>query len=259
MELIDYSLLDIQPVLDIMFHPRPDWRPPPRGASDHRFPAPDGTNLAGRLYAYDPASPSILFFHGNGEVASDYDTAAHLYNEIGTNLFVADFRGYGQSEGTPTVASMVSDSHAVLDGFTNLLQENGSTGPLFVMGRSLGAYSAVELAARHPTRIKGLIAESGTASIGRALSWFGLEGDPAVQELAAKHEEKVGNITIPLLILHGATDNLVPISLAEELYESVSSADKRFVKIPGAGHNDIMIVGLRQYFTAIRDFIADNG
>ena len=61
-----------------------------------------------------------------------------------------------------------------------------------------------------------------------------------------------------MLILHGVEDTLVPIDLAEELYESVSSADKRFVKIPGAGHNDIMIVGLQQYFTAIRDFIADN-
>ena len=259
MEQIDYSLLDIPPILEVMFHPRPDWRPPPPGASDHRLPAPDGTNLAGRLYYHGRTSPSILFFHGNGEVASDYDTAAHLYNEIGINLFVADFRGYGQSEGTPTISNMVSDSHAVLDGFTNLLEEKGVAGPLFVMGRSLGSYPAVELAAQHPSRIRGLIAESGTASVGRALSWFGLEGDPTIQELAAKHEEKVNSISIPLLILHGAVDTLVPISLAEELYESVSSVDKRFVKIPGAGHNDIMIVGLQQYFTAIRDFITDNG
>ena len=155
MEQLDYSPLDIPPILEVMFHPRPDWRPPPDGASDHRLPTPDGINLAGRLYPHEQASPSILFFHGNGEVASDYDTAAHLYNEIGINLFVADFRGYGQSEGTSTISNMVSDSHAVLDGFTNLLRGEGRrTGPLFVMGRSLGSYSAVELAAQHPSRIK---------------------------------------------------------------------------------------------------------
>ncbi|MFQ5874352.1 MAG: alpha/beta hydrolase, partial [Dehalococcoidia bacterium] len=243
MEQIDYSLLDVPEILQFMFYPRADWRPPPPSATDHSWSVEDRVSLSGRFYSHDKGSPSILFFHGNGEVASDYDGIAPLYNQIGVNLFVADYRGYGTSEGSPTVSSLVSDSHATLDAVEEILKEGGYVGALYVMGRSLGSYCAVELAAQYPSRIRGLIAESGTANVSRILSYFNLDRDPAVKELARKHREKVRSITLPLLIIHGAADSLVPIELARELYETVSSAEKRFVTIRGAGHNDVLAVG----------------
>ena len=255
MEKLDYSLLDVPEILQFMFYPRTDWRPPPPGATDHSLPAGDDVNLSGRFYPHDKGSPSILFFHGNGEVASDYDGIAPLYHQIGVNLFVADYRGYGKSEGSPTISNLVSDSHATLDALEEILMEGGFGGKLYAMGRSLGSYCAVELAAHHPSRINGLIAESGTANVSRILSYFNLDRDPAVKELERKHQEKVRSIILPLLIIHGAADSLVPIELARELYATVSSAEKRFVTIPGAGHNDVLAVGMEQYFQAIKEFV----
>ena len=79
LERPDYSLLDTPAIIQFMFYPRPDWYPPPPGATDHEFPAQDGTILAGRFHPHSKGSPSVLFFHGNGEVASEYDGIAGLY------------------------------------------------------------------------------------------------------------------------------------------------------------------------------------
>ncbi|MEE9198357.1 MAG: alpha/beta fold hydrolase [Dehalococcoidia bacterium] len=255
MEQPDYTLLDIPEIIQFMFYPRADWQPPPPGATDHRFPVGEGVHLTGRLYPHSEDAPSILFFHGNGEVASDYDDIAPLYHEAGVNLFVVDYRGYGRSEGTPTVSTMVSDTHAIMDAFCGILDREGYAGRVYVMGRSLGAYCAVELAARYPSRIEGLITESGSAAISRVLSYFDLRRDPAVDELEQRHREKVRGITIPLLVIHGDQDTLVPIELGRDLYDSVSSAEKRFVTIEGAGHNDIMDIGRKRYFQAIKEFV----
>lgn len=256
MEQPDYSLLDAPEIIQFMFYPRADWRPPPPGASDHTFPAHDGVLLAGRFYPNDKDSPSILFFHGNGEVASDYDGVASLYNQIGINLFVAEFRGYGKSDGSPMVSHLVTDSHATLDAFEALLAQGNYRGRVYVMGRSLGSYCIVELAAHYSSRIDGMISESGSANISRVMSYFNLDQGPEIDDLDKKHWNKVRSITTPLLIIHGDMDTLVPMERARELYEAVSSTEKRFVTIHGAEHNDIMTVGIEQYFQAIREFVS---
>ena len=259
MDQLDYSFLDIPEILRFMFSPRADWTSPPPGVTDHSFAVQDGVHLSGRIYPHGKDSPSILFFHGNGEVASDYDGIAPLYNRIEVNLFVVDYRGYGKSDGTPTVTDMASDSHFTLDAFCRILEQDGYLGPVYVMGRSLGAYSAIELAAEYPSRIKGVITESGSTSITRAVSRFSLFRGLDMAELDKKHREKVRSIITPLLIIHGDRDTLVPIELARELYETVGSTEKRFVTIQGAGHNDILAVGMEQYFQAIRKFVFDSG
>ena len=251
----DYTLLDIPEILQSVFYPRADWRLPPSGASDHSFLVGQDIHLSGRFYPHGKDSPSVLFFHGNGEVASDYDGIAPFYHQIGINLFVADYRGYGKSEGTPTISTMVSDTHSTFESFCGIMKRDRYTGGIYVIGRSLGAYCAIELAACYPSKIEGFISESGSASIGRDLSYFNLRHDPAVDELQAQHWEKVCSITIPLLVIHGDQDTIVPMERSKELYDAVSSVDKRFVTIKGAGHNDLMAMGIDRYFQAIKEFI----
>ena len=255
MERPDYTILDVPVILRFAFSPRPDDRPPPPGASDHTFAAEDGTVLAGRFFPCDKASPSILFFHGNGEVAPDYDDIAPLYSRIGVNLFVSEFRGYGKSEGKPTISNMVTDSVAVLQAFQSILKEQGYTGAVYVLGRSVGTYCAVELAASCSDQLEGFIAESGSANITGVMHYLGLSKSPEVVKLDRQHWARVKSIDIPLLVIHGGADTLVPIERARELYEGVGSTDKTFVTIKGAGHNDIMAVDPQQYFQSIRDFV----
>lgn len=88
----DYSLLDLTPAGRSMFYPRRDWWPPPVGATDHSIPVDEGVAVAVRFYRYSVIAPTILFFHGNGEVAPEYDETAQFYRQIGVNLIVADYR-----------------------------------------------------------------------------------------------------------------------------------------------------------------------
>ena len=81
--------------------------------------------------------PSILYFHGNGETVDSHDWIAPFYNRIGTNLFVSDYRGYGASDGEPTISNMVSDAGIIFRSFREKLREEGFKDSLFVMGRSL--------------------------------------------------------------------------------------------------------------------------
>ena len=238
-----------------MFYPRPDSSPPPTGALDHTFPSHDGVQLCGRFFPEDKDRPTILFFHGNGEVAPEYDAISSLYNHIGLNLFVTDYRGYGKCQGEPSVSTLVEDSHTALAALETFLSENGYAPSIYVMGRSLGAYCAVEIAAGAREKVKGMIIESGSANVGGMPERLGIAETPVISQLLQDHWARVQSIDTPLLIIHGDRDFLVPISHPQDLYEAVSSTDKTFFTIPGAGHNDIMFVDTDAYFRAIRDFI----
>ena len=173
-EQLDYSVLDRPEILQVVFYPRQDWTPPPFGARDYMVDVEPGTRVSCRFYPSSSDGPCILYFHGNGEVASEYDSIAPLYNRLGIGLFVADFRGYGRSDGTPTFASMAADAHVIFRFFSDTVRSSDSTNQLFVMGRSLGCRSALELAFQESDKITGLIVESGASGVARMASRFGL-------------------------------------------------------------------------------------
>ena len=253
---VQYSLLDSPELIRYIFYPRKDWTEPPPGAADYLVPVEADLSIACRFYEVAAASACFLFFHGNGEVASDYDSIAPIYNSEGINLFVADYRGYGLSGGNPTFSSMVADSHFVFHYFRNLLAASSDGGPLFVMGRSLGSDCALELAAKYPEDIRGLILESGSAHPGRLLRRFSIPVLPhELEELERASLDRVKFIILPVLVIHGEYDTLIPVSHAIDFYENVGSRDKELVIIPGAGHNDIMLIGMKQYISAIGEFV----
>ncbi len=72
---------------------------------------------------------------------SDYDDIGPVYNSCGLNLLAADYRGYGKSTGVPTVRAMLGDAHVIFREVQRWLKEKGMSGPLFIMGRSLGSVS----------------------------------------------------------------------------------------------------------------------
>ena len=250
----DYALLDRAGAASIFF-PRPDSRPPPAGATDHLIEVEPGIAVAARFYVLSPSHPTILYFHGNGEIASDYDDIAPLYHQAGVNLFVTEFRGYGRSAGRPSVAHLVSDARPLAERFHATLDEQGFDERRFVMGRSLGSQPALEIAARAGDRFRGLIIESGAASIRRLLARVGLADSGEGATLAALHEAKIRGIRLRALLIHGEQDDLVPLAQAAELYDLLSGTDRTLVVIPGAGHNDLLWLGHRPYFEAIRSLV----
>ena len=198
MNRLDYTPLDLPQITHYMFYPRPDSSPPPTGALDHTFPSHDGVQLCARFFPNDKKNPTILFFHGNGEVAPEYDDISSLYNHIGLNLFVADYRGYGKCQGEPSVSALVEDSHTALAALETLLSETGYAPSIYVMGRSLGAYCAVEIAAGAREKIRGMIIESGSANVGGMPQRLGIAETPVISQLLQDHWARVRSIDTPL-------------------------------------------------------------
>ena len=195
-----------------------------------------------------------MYFHGNGEVIGDHDGIASLYHSIGANLFVFEFRGYGRSTGTPSMEHLVADGAACGQMALDTLDADGFDGDRFVMGRSLGANPALEVAARIDG-YRGLILESGAGNIGRFLMRFGLGTDPDLERLVADHEVKLASITMPTLIIHGLADDLVPVDNALATAELLTASDVTTELVEGAGHNDLLYVDARRYIGAIAELI----
>jgi fermentation-respiration switch protein FrsA (DUF1100 family) len=249
------SVLDRPEVLRVLFHPRRETGAPPPQAEDLLIPVADGERVGARLHLRQPAAPTLLFFHGNGEIVADYDDLGPLYNRLGLNFLPVDYRGYGRSSGRPSVAGMLRDCHAVLAFVEQRMAAGDLRGPLILMGRSLGSASVLELAAAAPGRIDGLIVESGFAYAAPLLRLLGV--DP--QAIGFDDARGFGNLAKiaaypgPTLIIHAEFDHIIPFSDGKALFEASPDEDKRLLKVAGADHNDILLRGGDAYLAAVRD------
>lgn len=259
---IDYGPLDRPEVLMFLFHPRKEWGGSrPLGSTDILIPVEQDVVVGGRFHMKDKASPSILFFHGNGEIVADYDELGPHYNELGMNFLPVDYRGYGRSTGEPTVTAMMRDGHVLFGFVTRWLKENGFHGPLIVMGRSLGSASALELAAAYGDRIDGLVVESGFAYAGPLLSLLGIHARAIGfrEEEGFRNTDKIRAFKKPTLVIHAEFDHIIPFSDGQALYDASGAPEKTLVMIPGANHNDIFVRGLSQYLQAVKELTQKAG
>src|SRR5262245_14098853 len=121
----DFSVLDRPEILSMLFYPRPDSSVASPPARDLMIPVAGHIAVHARWHPLAPAAPAVLFFHGNGEVAGEYDDLAPVYHRFGMSLFIADYRGYGRSGGRPTVGTMLADALALADAFHDTLDADG--------------------------------------------------------------------------------------------------------------------------------------
>lgn len=253
-----YSFLDQPSLLKFLFYPRRDHTPPGPNAYDIMTTIEENVQICSRFYLHEKDAPWILYFHGNGEVVSDYDGIAPLYHEQGVNLVVADYRGYGASSGSPTFSSLVEDAHPLFRSVREELAGNDMKGDIWIMGRSMGSIPALELAANYQEELNGLIIESGFACPVRLIKHLGLPVEiEGIDKIEEESDRKVRSITLPVLLLHGEEDRLVPLEEAEDLEQRLNSKNLELVSIPRAGHNDIMFVGRRDYFEQFGKFISN--
>ncbi len=256
-----HPILDQPQVLRALFHPRRDYglAPPPPGMRLVAVEVEAGVTVGGRLYPAFREAPAILYFHGNGEIAADYDDVAPSYTRLGITLLVMGYRGYGRSDGRPTASHLLADAVTVFDAVGHVFEGNGLTPPqLYVMGRSLGSAAAIEVALHAGQRLAGLIVESGFADTFALLARLGVRVQGVDEDRDGfGNPAKMGQVTTRTLIIHGQDDVLIPASEGRELHHCCAAPDKRLVLIPGAGHNDLMMVGMSQYSEAIRTFVYD--
>ena len=253
---IDYSHMDRPEILMGLFHPRPEYGSIAGTADtiDVSIPVEGNIVVAGRFHMAAKSAPNILFFHGNGEIASDYDELGPVYHRLGMNFLVVDYRGYGRSSGRPTVTTMMRDCDAIFEFTKGWLGENGFGGAFIVMGRSLGSASALELISRHKDRINGLVLESSFANTGTLLEFLGVNASEIgfSEEKGFRNLEKIRAWDKAALIIHAEFDHFFPFSEAQALYDACPSPCKTLLKVPGANHNDIFMRGFDSYMKAVK-------
>ena len=251
----DYSFLDVPEVLDYIFYPRPEYRSPgPPVGEDLLIPVEGDVRLGARFHGAGGALPTLLFFHGNGEIVADYDDLAPFFTQAGANFLPVDYRGYGRSSGRPTVSAMMEDCHAVFDFAQTWLRQKGYSGPVIAAGRSLGSASALELAStRGYPAVRGLFLESGLARVSRLLDLLGIDPEEIGfrEEHGFRNLEKIRGYTGPTLIIHGEEDQLISVANAHALFEESGAPDKRLLVIPGADHNSVLYHGMEEYQAAL--------
>ncbi len=256
---MNLSTLDRPEILSVIFHPRPELGAAPvaNHIQNHLIQVDKQVDIGARFYTASPASANILFFHGNGEIVADYDQLGPVFNNLGINLLAVDYRGYGRSNGNPSIRAMMSDCHIIFDYVSRWMMKNEYTGPLIVMGRSLGSACALELAAERGDQINGLIIESGFAFAAPLLRLLGVD----IDGIGFKETEGFANLDKivkylgPTLIIHAEYDHIIPFSDGMALFKASKAQDKGLLKIPNANHNDIFMHALDDYLHAVQKFV----
>ena len=173
-----------------------------------------------------------------------------------------DYRGYGLSQGEPSLSAILDDGRAAWSYFTETLGLPASQ--IIVMGRSLGSIPALEIASGVGRACRGVIIESGIAGFSRwieamepMLLGMGLDFQELSRELAQAldHEAKVKKIQCPLLILHTEGDIIVPSWNARELYSWADPARTTLKIFPLGDHNTIFFINAAEYFQTLGEFI----
>jgi pimeloyl-ACP methyl ester carboxylesterase len=246
------SLFDTRDFNERLFFPRADRSPPPDGAIELAVDVEGNATLHVRWHPGPAGAPTLLLFHGNGEVVSDYDRSAADFARAGVGLAVMDYRGYGRSTGTPTLRTTLADAVTVLEH----VRARVAT-PLIVMGRSLGSACAAELYGRLPDGVLGFVLESGSVDLVALVRRRGLVPPTrldAPDRTTFDPVPKLGRGRAPLLVLHGDDDEVIDPAEAVRAHEAAGTALKQLVLVPGRGHNDISqsIV----YWDALTTFVA---
>lgn len=253
-------LIDNPTISNVIFYPRKTKIPEKLESNTKvlKFDITDNISIGGFFFGTKKEKPTILLFHGNGEIASDYQYISHLFLESNVNLAVVDFRGYGFSSGEPYFTSLISDAMPIYNAFRDWMAEMNYIDSLFVQGRSLGSVCAAEIGAHNPPNLRGVIFESGFASIFNMMTNLFRVSSPYLTPDSLKeysNDIRVQKFQVPTLLIHGTTDWIIPYSESQLLYQNLPpSIEKKLVLINEAGHNNILSFK-QEYFLPLSDFI----
>jgi len=217
------------------------------------FVTEDNIKLHGWFIPNKNAKGTLLFFHGNaGNISHRLDSIA-IFHRLELNVFIIDYRGYGQSEGKITEKGTYRDAEAAWNYLNHTQGISGKE--IIIFGRSLGASIASWLAGKH--RPAALIIESGftsVASMGQRFYPF----LPVRWLTHIKYDTKkyVKNISCPVMVAHSKHDEIIPYDEGREIF-AAAAGEKQFLEMQG-GHNDGFIVSGTSYVKGLKSFINKN-
>ena len=214
--------------------------------------APDGAKIMHWSAKAKPGKPTLLYFHGNAGALADRKPRFERFMGEGWGVFMMAYRSYGGSEGSPTETDNVADAVRAYD---HLAARGLKPADIVLYGESLGTGVAAQVASQR--RAAGLVLEApytSTVAVG-ALQYPFL---PVASAMLDRYETDkiIGTVGIPLLILHGAKDRVIPVAMGRKLFE-LAKEPKRYVEFPEGFHSDLYInrnealVPLRAWIAAL--------
>ncbi len=208
---------------------------------------PDGETIIAWYGKAQPGQPTLLYFHGNGGALETRRERIRKYMNRGRGMFMMSYRGYSGSTGKPSEVANVADAKLAYEA---LLKEGVKSQDIIIYGESLGSGVAVQVALEKEAQ--GLILDSPYTSIadrGAEIYWW----LPVQYMMTDKYESRsyIGQLKLPLFILHGELDDVVPVEMGRKLFE-LANEPKEIVTLKDAGHADHWQHGS---FEAINDWI----
>jgi fermentation-respiration switch protein FrsA (DUF1100 family) len=221
-----------------------------KGVEERVLETPDGERLVAWYGEARPGRPTLLYFHGNGGgLAMRAERIADFMAE-GWGVYMLSWRGYSGSSGRPTEADNVADARLA---YGALLREGVAPGSIVVFGESLGSGIAVRIAAER--KVAGVILDAPYTSVvdvGAAAYPF----LPVRALLIDRYEttKYIAKVKVPLLILHGEQDAVVPVAMGRELAR-LANEPKRLVTFPDGGHTvdgEESLAAMRSWMRGLR-------
>lgn len=201
-----------------------------------------------------PKRGVLLYLHGNGDNIGGNITHAQLFQQLGWDVFLIDYRGYGRSKGKfPSEARVYHDAQIAWD----YLREQKGIQPqdIFIYGHSLGGAIAIELAVRNP-QAAGLIVESSFTSIRNMVNFRSIYRIFPIELILHQRFDslsKIESLQMPLLLIHGIEDRIVPARMSQTLYDA-ATVPKKLLLVPYANHNNVASVSGEEYLQTWLDF-----
>lgn len=223
------------------------------GYQDVELVTEDDIKLHGWFIPNEKAKGTVLFFHGNAGNISHRLESIQLFHRLELDVFIIDYRGYGQSQGKATEAGTYRDAEAAWHYLVKARGKNAQQ--IVIFGRSLGASIGAWLASKYDPA--ALIVESGFASVpsmaGRLYPFLPVRWLTHFEYDTKKY---VGNIACPVLVVHSRDDEIIPFEEGREIFAAAAAA-RQFLEISG-GHNDGFMTSGSTYIEGLKSFIDAN-
>ena len=216
----------------------------------HRVESTDGCTLDAWHVCPDEPTASVIYFHGSG---GNLGTAAEtfaMYYMCGLEVFGFDYRGYGESNGSPTEEGVYADGLAAVEYFMQHLKSDDR--PVIYIGRSLGGPVAAFVSRKEEPG--GLILEATFPSKNSLVSNRKIL---RLVKLFMKYRFTTADYlqghSFPVMVVHGDKDSTVPLKQGYELFNKLTGP-RSFLRIPGAGHSDLHSKDTELYLDSIVSF-----
>jgi pimeloyl-ACP methyl ester carboxylesterase len=201
---------------------------------EHFVTMEDGAEINALHFKKDSSKGLILYFHGNAGNLHRWGDVVTPYVDMGYDVLIMDYRGYGKSTGKRSYNALLSDADRMYEFALNYVDEE----QLIVFGRSIGSSFASHVAGKfNPSK---LILETPFLSLGDIANRVAPIYPPSYfLRYNFKNHKSLENATCPIYIFHGTDDNIIPLESGENLFQTLDPDKAQLFVIDGGGHNNL--------------------